>query len=102
MEVVKELNLDKLESLALKATPGPWWASQHKDWAHPVTTVDDETGRRVTFYNDNPEYSRFMFHGTRGKAELEWANAEFIAAANPMVILEMIERLRIVEEIANE
>lgn len=87
-------DLQKLKALAMAATPGPWWADKHEDWAYPQTEVlDQPTGKPITFYNNRPEYDQFMFFGTRGKAELEWANAKFIAAANPSTILAMIERI---------
>lgn len=92
------LDLDALEAAARAATPGPWWADKHEDWAYPQTEVlDQPTGKPVTFYNSRPEYDQFMFCGTRGKAELEWANATFIAAANPAAVLALIERLRAAE-----
>ena len=39
-----------------------------------------------------------QFCGTVGEARQEWRNAEFIAAANPTVALELVRRLREAEK----
>lgn len=72
-------DLQKLKAFARAATPGPWEAD-HRG----VFTSDPTVGilNRVCHVT-----------GTTGYAETEQENAKFIAAANPVVILELIERL---------
>lgn len=64
-------DLQKLKKLAERATPGQW-VSEH----HQVSTENGSAIAHVAC--------------TRGKYELEHANRDYIAAANPAAILELI------------
>lgn len=89
-------DLDALQAAAEAATPGPWDASRNLDWAFPRTDVITLVGGRqiVRFVDGKPQ-----FWCTTGKAEQEWANAAFIALANPIAILALIDRLRKAEAV---
>lgn len=83
------IDLDELRKLAEAATPGPWL----------IDSVREET-----------DFGSYSVHGIKGVAPTRWysdsdmahtaldtldyPDAEFIAAANPQVILELIERVR--------
>ena len=74
-------DLSRLESLARKATPGPWFRPIANDTA--VRSDDVDIAQTVGAY------------------ELEWermeADAAYIAAANPAAVLALIERVRELE-----
>lgn len=90
-------DLDRLEKLAREATPGPW-------------VVDSE--------REESDFGSYSVHGIKGVAPtrwysdsdmahtalepLEYPDAEFIAAANPSVVLDLIAKLREVTESRNE
>jgi hypothetical protein len=69
------MNKDKLRTLAMRATPGPWFVCQR---SNANGTVDIETGR-------HSDYSPAK--------HCEWQNAEFIAAANPEAVLELLDEI---------
>ena len=79
--------------LALKATPGKWMPFDNKHWVYPVTQVRDGNGTRIAWFKEGQPF----FWGTTGKAEIELANATFIASNDPQSIIAMcdeIDRLR--------
>lgn len=74
------INLDELERLALAATPGTSWAKGH----HPH---DHERLFGVTAPDESVWVCRSLFE----------KDADYIAAANPAVVLELVRRLRAAE-----
>ncbi len=77
-------HLNQLEHLALAATPGPWAA--------------DAIGCGARFNIELPDGSEAIaisqqLHNDRGNQQRA-ANAEYIAAANPHVVLALIRELR--------
>lgn len=77
-----EIDLDALESAAMACTPGPWYqAGQGKSDKHWQREVRDENGNAVSWHSQFP-------------VDEAVANARYVAAANPAVVLEMIRRLR--------
>lgn len=88
MPPLTDEDMRALETLADATVPNwtEWYADDHKDWASPQTYVEakDRWGdsvRIVRFVDGEPH-----FCCTVGKAEYEWANAKFVAAANPLTI----------------
>ena len=80
---------EKLRELASKATPGPW--SQDSDGFHCDHMVYSDTP------DDNTTISTTwgVAHGvTFGQAQ---ADAAFIAAASPSVVLSLLDRLELLE-----
>jgi hypothetical protein len=75
----------ELKRLAEAATPGPWWDEKNLHWYQPMTMVVSEKCQVARFVRNEVQYSC-----TVGKAEREWANAEFIAAANPAAVMALI------------
>jgi hypothetical protein len=63
-----------------KPTPGKWVADDHQGWVHPQTDV------RSVDLECKVVVVRAEFSCTVGKSEYEWANAAFVAAANPDTI----------------
>lgn len=88
------IDLDKLEQLALAATPGPWL--HRHDPGNPVgcqhgIKLPGEHGYWVADCLDNADRNTVGGHaGMR--------NAAYIAAANPAAVLELIRRLRAAEQ----
>lgn len=83
MELIEE-QLDRLEQLALAATPGPW--------------AVDAIGCGARFNIELPDGSEAIamsqqLHNDRGNQQRA-ANADYIAAANPHVVLALIRELR--------
>lgn len=87
------LDLDRLEALARAATPGPWkptdgyeasQAGRHDD---DVSVLEDASGDPVI------EHVYYDGHHTIVRPR----DVQFIAAANPAVILDLVERLRAAE-----
>lgn len=78
------LDLDNLEQVAQDATPGPWVAT--KEFANRWGV------------SPSPEdyYPVASVYGQGDLAKIE-ANAAYIAAANPAVVLELVRRLRAAE-----
>lgn len=77
-----EIDLDALEAAAMACTPGPWYqAGQGKSDKYWQREVRDESGNAVSWH------SQFS-------TDKAVANARYVAAANPAVVLEMIRRLR--------
>lgn len=78
------LDLDKLEQVARDATPGPWVAT--KEFANRWGV------------SPSPEdyYPVASVYGQGDLANIE-ANAAYISAANPAVVLEIVRRLRAAE-----
>ena len=76
-------DLDKLEELARAATPGPW---RRCDLTH-VEVVPEPgcSSAGITHRSSRGTYSP--------------ADAAFIAAANPQVLLDLIARVRAAEEV---
>jgi hypothetical protein len=83
MELIEE-QLERLEQLALAATPGPW--------------AVDAIGCGARFNIELPDGSEAIamsqqLHNDRGNQQRA-ANADYIAAANPHVVLGLIRELR--------
>ena len=76
------LDLDELQKLAEAATLGPW---THQPYG-PQNQNGDYSGGEV--FDGHGEY---LFHDVRDE------DGEFLVAAQPQVILELIERVREVE-----
>ena len=74
-------DLQQLKALALAATPGPWRASQNDVFAGPRYRI----ARNVTAGGSSK--------GMVDERKWELANASFIAAANPAVVLDLIARI---------
>jgi hypothetical protein len=83
------IDLDELEQLARAATPGPWDG-----------TISTSRVRYLGPRQDTVEHGDYIASCTHAP------DAEFIAAANPAVVLELVRRLRaavaIVREVAQE
>lgn len=89
-ETAAQLDLDKLEALARAATPGPW-VHRH-DPGNPAgvqhgVKLMGEFGPWVADFLDNADRSKVG--GVAGDR-----NAQFVAAANPAAILELIAQAR--------
>ena len=81
---------EKLRRLAKAATPGPWyldgpWWYGDDDSAYCISTAEDAGRIAVTI--SPPKY---IFGGAR---EIRDANARYIAAANPAVVLDLLDQL---------
>jgi hypothetical protein len=88
-------DIDELERLAKEATRGDWKVERHLDWVYPQTEVRaTEIDRPVARFVDGEP----TFCCTIGKAEREWANADFIAAANPVAVLEIVAEVHRLRE----
>ena len=78
----------KLRGLAKAATPGPWkwWKSEGVQWNDPVSCgYDSRYGRRTEpYFATGPQAS---------SPEQTAADAAFIAAANPIVVSELLDQL---------
>lgn len=79
-----------LERLAREATPGPW---RHFH-GNGVDEISDGAKRVVVKWTG---FDGADFTGSKAKA-----NAAYIAAAHPQAILDLIERVRALEEAARE
>lgn len=85
-------DLDELETLAHRATPGPWEWEEPSDDSYPV---GDES--LVTTWNEEDGYPKSVVTSWGYDADGVMASAEdraFIAAAYPQAVLELIERVR--------
>ena len=83
----------KLRKLADAAWPkGDLRAERNLNWAYPQTTIKEYSeGWETTvmrFVKAKPQFSC-----TIGKAEYEWANADFFAAASPEVVLFLLDHI---------
>jgi hypothetical protein len=83
----------ELRKLAEAAWPkGPLRAKRNLNWAYPQTTVegDGRHGAQVVmrFVDGKPQ-----FCCTIGKAEYEWRNADFFAAASPEAVLFLLDHI---------
>lgn len=92
----------KLRKLADEAWPkGPLRAERNLNWAYPQTVVmvDHEhwQNKVMRFVNGTPQFSC-----TIGKAEYEWANADFFAAASPETVLFLLDHINYLGEKLNE
>ncbi len=76
------LDLDALEAAARAATPGPWEQALYVRNNQPDT--------KIIAGNDHVTDC----DGYSASCEQDLANATFIAAANPAVVLELVRRLR--------
>lgn len=89
------MNLEELRQIADNATPGPWEMESDEIG----TELNDYTGygiknvAPVMFYSDSD-----MAHLALDTLDEE--DAEFIAAFNPAMVLELLDRLAAVEELA--
>ena len=84
------LDLGRLEALAKAATPGPWW---ERGAVHIVPESMSEAGMRVhtvSVPHDSGQRWDEIFAYVR-------SDAAYIAAANPQMVLELIERVRDLE-----
>lgn len=81
-----------LEVLARNASPGPWTAHDWKDYSgeHPFWFVD-LLDRPAEYYRSDTELSIVPKHFDEQHAEND---IKYIVAANPVVILDMINRIR--------
>ncbi|MDI7608790.1 ead/Ea22-like family protein [Cronobacter sakazakii] len=88
------LDIAKLKAAAEKATPGPWQQEHRKtydsihneEWYNTqVFTADGETVATLHWYPKD--------EGDGGLGTYRADNAEFIAAANPAAVLELIAAL---------
>lgn len=84
------IDYSKLETLAKAATPGPWQQHLVDDTTVTSTTLDvcctfPDGGR-----NDDVDFA--------APVEQHEANAAYIAAANPQVIISLIARVKELEE----
>jgi hypothetical protein len=100
-----DLDLDKLEALARAATPGPWQVltDEHVTYAEAYTHKE----RRIFTVDQNAQLGSIypVVNSSRGIAanrgdppiwmvSIEQQNADFIAAANPAAVLELIAATR--------
>ena len=81
------IDIDELERLARRATPGPWMVNDDKG-SRWVETFGDDIICKVS----KDSHKREQFD----------ANSKLIAAANPTTILELIKRLRDAEKERDE
>lgn len=79
MTIKSELNIDRLEELAKKATPGPWTYGDNRDGLGNMLHPAKYPGKYSPIAN-------FEF--------TEEEDAEYLANCNPETILELIRRLR--------
>lgn len=84
------VNMDELEQLARAATPGPWEYVQDGDEMSGELRVEGTDGR-------DRDYIGLIADNTWGHE-----NGHFIAAANPAVVLELVQRLRAAEAIVRD
>jgi len=75
-------NYSDLEQKAKDATEGPWYDDSYK-----ITCARDPSKPYMTYSNY--------------RDDVVDCNLEYIAAANPQVILKLIARLRVLEEVAS-
>jgi hypothetical protein len=92
----------KLRKLADEAWPkGPLRLELNLNWAYPQTEIRADVNGWDTlvmrFVNGKPQYSC-----TIGKAEYEWRNADFFAAASPEVVLFLLDHINYLGEKLNE
>ena len=86
-------DLDNLRTLAQAATPGPWEADHREvsqSWSRPEpwqTVASHEVDCMAYCY------------GGAGRGIERPEDAEFIAAANPDTVLDLLDRLKAVEEL---
>jgi hypothetical protein len=87
----------------MAATPGPWRYLRGKDDLPGLkeghASIQSESPNRIGFKDVahlRPDES-VRTCMTQGKAEWEWANAEFMAAASPSEILSLIDRCQTAE-----
>lgn len=78
---------DKLRELAQAATPGPWNAVR-------TGVIEDPDGDEDYGFAKGPTSVRNKFPTVAAWREQFEADARFIAAANPLVILSLLDRLR--------
>lgn len=90
------IDLEELKKLALAAMPGPWTYEvddfSGKNWlvGSLCTGIPDDRGHWVHVTTDRVRASEL------GAADAQ-STAEYIAAANPATMLELIERVRLAE-----
>uniref|UniRef100_A0AAU6W1J0 DUF7241 domain-containing protein n=1 Tax=Pseudomonas phage Touem01 TaxID=3138548 RepID=A0AAU6W1J0_9VIRU len=92
-----KIDLDAIELLARKATPGPWWIDSH---GHMM--VSQANGGHEPIFQAANLVENAARHPETGNLS-HWPNdwdASFIASANPAVVLELVRRLRAAETLA--
>jgi len=100
--------VERLKGLLEKGTPGPWTACDHKGWAQPYISVatdyGGEYGRDIMFPGKATKESGGKIIGetwaTRGKIEIELANAELIALtpALAQTVIDQADRIAALEK----
>lgn len=84
--------LDELERLARAATPGPWRRDENNVWGacDPDDTTSHGMGINIVECRSSvPQWAREPLDYFKSET-----NAAYIAAANPSVVLKLIEALR--------
>lgn len=92
---ITDEELESLESLAGKATPGEWWIDSH---GHSMVSHDDGTTHSI--FQAMPLVNPAVRHPETGNLS-HWPNdwdASYIATASPQNILGLIDRLRSAEK----
>lgn len=104
---MKPIDLDRLEALAKKATPGIWKAYPPKDpTGNPRTAADLlKCGALIEYKGDNGrgDYGGFVVFGMSGGPDVsgkfrDYENARLIAAMNPANVLEMVAEIKRLRE----
>ena len=90
------ININELRQLVQAATPGPWFSDRRGNiWRRPLSDLYENGGGVA---GDKP--LAFVAAGWAGEGVTGYpveANARFIAAANPAVISELLDRLEAAE-----
>jgi len=84
------VDLDKLERLAKTATPGPW-----DSWPWGVADTDEVD---TCFFGQRGEPARAAIGECYPELGQGENDAQYIAAVSPDVVLELIERIRELEQ----
>ncbi|MGL4296926.1 MAG: hypothetical protein ACRCTG_14535 [Aestuariivirga sp.] len=101
--MITDQDIERLEELAGKATPGPWEADLEQQGDSPDKhyeyAVFDGAGNRL-FGTENRDASVGLIEieydddGARVWNELSRRDMQYVIAANPSTIISLIERLR--------
>ena len=94
--------IENLKELAGKATPGPWYVQYGDDSADMCMTAISPQNRRQNNIGDFPTDQPLIaltYHQQKpwvldDEPERADTNSEYIAAANPAVVIELITMLR--------
>lgn len=82
------MDIDRTYQKAKAATPGPWWSTTGGAWdadGNPVTQASIETAEGCLTWDDH------------GGEVFRPEDAEYIAAVNPAVVIELVEELEILQ-----